>query len=52
MLNEKRRKAMFNIYHGSLAFCKDNEIVILVDGDDGFAGTQTLKMLNRAYTET
>jgi hypothetical protein len=43
---------MFNIYHGALAFCEDHEIVVLVDGDDGFAGTQALKMMNRAYRET
>ncbi len=52
VINEERKKAMLNIYHGALQFCKDNEIVILIDGDDAFAGTQALKVLNRAYMET
>lgn len=39
-----------NIYHGVHA-CKDNDIVINLDGDDWFNGTNVLSLLNAVYED-
>ena len=46
--NEKRQLALSNIYKAVIS-CKDDEIIVLVDGDDQLASHNVLKLLNAAY---
>ena len=46
--NEERRNAMANFYT-SIHMCKDDEIVVTLDGDDFFAHDEVLARVNEAY---
>ena len=40
---------MYGIYHGMTDDCKDNEIVVMLDGDDSFVGRYVLAVLNAVF---
>ncbi len=46
--NKKRCRKLFNLYK-VLHDCNDDEIVVMVDGDDSLAHNQVLAQLNRMY---
>lgn len=46
--NEKRIKAMANIYKG-VNMCEDDEVVVMLDGDDFLAHERVFDQLNRVY---
>lgn len=48
--NETNRKALCNLYH-AIHSCRDEEIVILLDGDDWLSNNSVLKELNRYYND-
>jgi len=47
--NDKRVGALANIYH-AVHSCKDEEIIVSLDGDDWFAHSNVLKQINEVYT--
>jgi glycosyltransferase involved in cell wall biosynthesis len=47
--NKKRTGALANIYR-AVHSAKDNEVMVLVDGDDWFPDRKVLKRLNNVYT--
>lgn len=47
--NDERVGALANIYHGVYS-CRDEEIIVSLDGDDWFAHANVLKEINEAYT--
>ena len=49
--NEKNRGAVANFYY-AIHSCKDNEIVVAVDGDDFLAHDGVLTKLNRVYADS
>lgn len=49
--NEINQKALSNIYY-AINSCQDNEIVILLDGDDWLSNGNVLKELNRYYNDS
>lgn len=48
--NTKNRGALHNIYHMIMS-CKNDEIIVILDGDDKFAHPNVLNRLNRAYAD-
>ena len=40
---------MYSIYHGITDFCGEDEIVVLVDGDDALVGRCVLAVLNAIF---
>ena len=46
--NEKRIKAMANIYK-AIQLCDDNEVIVMLDGDDWLYSLDVLKELNTVY---
>jgi glycosyltransferase involved in cell wall biosynthesis len=48
--NERNQKALHNLYD-AIQTCRDEEIIVLLDGDDWFAHTNVLKELNRYYND-
>lgn len=46
--NKERHGALYNLYHAIHA-CPDHAIIITLDGDDWFKGTDVLKTINEAY---
>lgn len=48
--NSERRNAMANFYT-SIHMCKDNEIIVTLDGDDWFAHDQVLAYVNNLYRD-
>lgn len=44
-----QRYATFNIFTAVSNYCKDNDIVVLVDGDDELIGRYVFKLLNAVY---
>ena len=48
--NAIRHRALYNLYR-SIHSCQDNEIVVILDGDDAFYHTNVLKTINRVYSE-
>ena len=48
--NKIRRLAMANIY-AAIQLCENDEIVVLLDGDDWFAHDHVLSLLNKVYTK-
>lgn len=46
VVNKENTKALNNIYKAAHYYCKKNEIMLIVDGDDYLIGTQVLKLLN------
>ena len=48
--NEKRCRKLFNLYR-VLYECNDDEIVIVVDGDDSLADQQVLSYYNKLYKD-
>ncbi|MBM3201448.1 MAG: glycosyltransferase family 2 protein, partial [Chlamydiae bacterium] len=46
--NEKNQKALYNLYK-AIHSCKDEEIVIILDGDDWFSNDHVLSDLNKYY---
>ncbi|HRN78499.1 MAG TPA: glycosyltransferase family 2 protein [Candidatus Dependentiae bacterium] len=47
--NEYRRGALANIYYAIYTFCNDDDIVVLLDGDDWFKRDSVLITINEAY---
>lgn len=47
--NQQNQGALKNIYE-AIHTCEDNEIIVLVDGDDWLYDTKVLKRLNRYYS--
>ena len=48
--NEKRKGAMKNMYE-AIHSCDDNEIVVMLDGDDWFPNKKVLSYLNTVYSQ-
>lgn len=48
--NQKNQKALYNLYY-AIHSCNDNEIVILLDGDDWLPSSLVLRELNRYYND-
>jgi len=48
--NKDRALALANIYHAIHNHCKDNEIVVMCDGDDFLAHKNVLKHINYIYS--
>ncbi len=48
--NEKNRGSLANFYY-AIHSCKDNEIIVALDGDDFLAHELVLAKLNRVYTK-
>ena len=48
--NEQRRRKLFNLYR-VLHECDDDEIVLMVDGDDWLIDNQVLSVFNNLYTD-
>lgn len=48
--NEQRQGAMYNQYMVVHNLCRDNEIIVIVDGDDALAGEGVLSYLNKVYS--
>jgi len=46
--NKERKGALANIYY-AVHSCKDDEIIVSLDGDDWFAHKEVLKRINEAY---
>lgn len=49
--NTASRKALQNIYEGTLAYCSAQEIVVIVDGDDELIGFNVLRVINAVYSQ-
>ena len=39
-------------YEAATKHCKEEDIYMIIDGDDGIVGTQTLKLYNHIYQTT
>lgn len=48
--NKERVGVLSNIYKAVHTLCKEEEIVVILDGDDWFYGTVALKRINHAYS--
>ncbi len=48
--NKKRKLAMANIYNAVVNYCQNDEIVVMVDGDDFLAQPDVLKYINHVYS--
>lgn len=48
--NEKNLGAMYNLYRAIMG-CRDDEIAVILDGDDWFGHEQVLNRLNEAYAD-
>jgi len=48
--NEVRRGALYNQYH-AIHSCADNEIIIILDGDDWFPHCDVLQIINQVYQD-
>jgi hypothetical protein len=42
---------MYSIYHGIVDYCADDEIVLLVDGDDALVGRFVLAVVNAIFQQ-
>ena len=42
----------YNYYNAAHNHCQEEEIMILIDGDDGLVGTQVFKLFNHFYQTT
>ncbi len=49
--NTVHRGALYNQYHAIHQFCKDTDLVIILDGDDFFAHENVLSYMNRVYSD-
>jgi len=50
--NEQKKYALSNIYHAiELADLKDDDIIIIIDGDDWLANDKVFEYINKIYTE-
>lgn len=47
--NKINKGPLFNEFHAAITHCRDDSIVLILDGDDGLVGTQTFKVLNHFY---
>lgn len=50
IINTERKKAMANIYH-AVHMCDDDEVVVMLDGDDWLAHEHVLELLNTLYAD-
>lgn len=50
IINQKRQRAMANLYHAIMS-CDDNEIVVIVDADDALAHPRVLARINAEYAD-
>ncbi len=48
--NKERKLAMANIYNAIVNYCNDEELVVMVDGDDFLAQPNALKYINHVYS--
>ena len=49
IVNKINKKALQNIYQATLNNCIEQQIVVLIDGDDEFLGFNVLKVVNAQY---
>jgi glycosyltransferase involved in cell wall biosynthesis len=49
--NKERKRALCNLYYAIIS-CDDDEIVVLLDGDDKLASPGVLRHLNNVYADT
>jgi hypothetical protein len=49
--NKQRNYATYNIINGAFNFCKEDEIQMLLDGDDEFIGKYAFQVINSAYQQ-
>lgn len=47
--SERKRRASFSFYHAAHTFCKDDEVLVMLDGDDMLATPNVLKRLYEVY---
>ena len=47
--NIGRRYATYNIVHAAFSYCKEDDVQVLLDGDDEIIGKQILKDFNAIY---
>ena len=47
--NLERRYATYNIVHAAHSYCKEDEIQMMLDGDDRYIGNQVFKFFNAVY---
>lgn len=50
LVNSSPKKALENIYSSAMEHCGQEEVVVVVDGDDELIGFNVLQVLNAAYT--
>lgn len=50
VVNKKRKSALKNIYDVVHKYCKDNEVIVLLDGDDELYDNNVLSYLNEVYS--
>jgi len=48
--NKKQKKAMRNFYTSIHKLTENNEIIVILDGDDWFYDNQALQIINKAYS--
>ncbi|MCH9621607.1 MAG: hypothetical protein S4CHLAM20_10310 [Chlamydiia bacterium] len=48
--NEENKGALYNLYH-MIYSCKDDEIILILDGDDKLFHENVLERINRAYQD-
>ena len=49
--NKRNVRALTNIYKSIINFCADDDLVLLLDGDDWLRGDCVLKTINEAYND-
>lgn len=48
---ERTRSALYNIYYGAHNFCHDDEVLVMLDGDDMLSTSNVLKRLADTYND-
>ncbi len=49
--NLKRNYATYNIINAAFSYCHENDIQMLIDGDDEFIGRYAFQVMNSAYQQ-
>ncbi len=49
--NKFRSFATYNILNAAFNYCHENDIQVLIDGDDEFIGKHALQVINSAYQQ-
>ena len=50
--NLKQMFASYNLVHAGQSYCRDEDIQIMLDGDDSYIGTQPLRIFNAVYQQS